>query len=69
MVDKDRVEGATKNVGGKLKEAAGKLVSDEKLKDEGRGDQAEGKIQNTFGGVKDSVRDALDPDADQTRRR
>jgi len=61
-VDKDRVKGAAKNVGGKLKEAAGKLVGDEKLKTEGRADQAKGKVQNTVGGIKDSVRDAIDPD-------
>jgi uncharacterized protein YjbJ (UPF0337 family) len=58
MPDHDRVEGAGKNVGGKLKEAAGKVTGDEKLKAEGRADQMEGKVQNTVGGVKDSVRDA-----------
>ena len=32
MPDHDRVEGAAKNIGGKIKEAAGKLTGDEKLK-------------------------------------
>ena len=58
MPDHDRVEGAGKNIGGKVKEAAGKVTGDEKLKAEGRADQMEGKVQNTVGGVKDSVRDA-----------
>ena len=57
MADHDRVEGAAKNMGGKVKEAAGKVTGDEKLKAEGRADQVEGKVQNTVGGVKDAVRD------------
>ena len=57
MPDHDRVEGAAKNIGGNIKEAAGKLVGDEKLKAEGRADQVEGKVQNTVGGVKDAIRD------------
>jgi len=57
MPDQDRVEGAAKTMGGKVKEAAGKVTSDEKLKAEGRADQVEGKVQNAVGGVKDSLRD------------
>lgn len=57
MADHDRIEGAATNMGGKIKEAAGKVTGDEKLKAEGRADQVEGKIQNAVGGVKDSLRD------------
>ena len=57
MADHDRVEGAAKNMGGEIKEAAGKLTGDEKLKADGRADQAEGKIQNAVGGLKDTLRD------------
>jgi uncharacterized protein YjbJ (UPF0337 family) len=57
MTDHDRVEGAAKNMGGNIKEAAGKITGDEKLKAEGRADQAEGKIQNAVGGLKDTLRD------------
>lgn len=56
MADHDRIEGAAKNIGGKIKEAAGKLTSDEKLKAEGRVDQVAGKIQNAVGGVKDALK-------------
>jgi uncharacterized protein YjbJ (UPF0337 family) len=56
MPDHDRIEGAAKNMGGNIKEAAGKLTGDEKLKAEGRADQAEGKIQNAVGGIKDTLR-------------
>ncbi len=58
MADHDRVEGAAKNIGGKIKEGVGKVTGDEKLKAEGRADQVEGKVQNTVGGIKDAVRDA-----------
>ncbi len=55
MPDNDRIEGAAKNMGGKVKEAAGKVTGDEKLKAEGRADQVEGKVQNTVGGIKDAL--------------
>jgi uncharacterized protein YjbJ (UPF0337 family) len=56
-MDRDRVEGAAKNVGGKVKEAAGKATGDEKMKREGQADQVTGKVQNVVGGVKDTLRD------------
>lgn len=56
-MDKDRIDGAAKNLGGKAKEAAGKVLGDEKLKAEGRTDQMTGKIQNAVGGAKDAIRD------------
>lgn len=57
MPDHDRVEGAARNLGGKAKEAAGKVTGDEKLKAEGRADQVSGKVQNAVGGLKDTMRD------------
>lgn len=60
MADHDRVEGAGKNIGGKIKEGVGDLTGDSKLKAEGKMDQVEGKTQNAVGGAKDSVRDAFD---------
>jgi len=62
MPDRDRVEGAAKNVGGKVKEAAGKVTGDEKLKREGQADQVTGKVQNTVGGLKDKLREDKDND-------
>lgn len=56
-MDDDRTEGSAKNLGGKLKEGAGKALGDEKMKREGQADQLEGKVQNAIGGVKDSLRD------------
>ncbi len=55
-IDKDRTEGSAKNIGGKLKEGVGKMTGDSKMRAEGKGDQAEGKVQNTIGGIKDTLR-------------
>ena len=57
MPDHDRIEGAAKQAGGSIKEGLGKLTGDEKLKAEGRADKLEGKVQNTVGGIKDTLRD------------
>lgn len=58
-MDKDRIAGTAKQVKGAVKEAVGKATGDKKLVVEGKSDKAEGKIQNAVGGLKDSVRDAL----------
>jgi uncharacterized protein YjbJ (UPF0337 family) len=57
MADHDRIVGSAKNMGGKIKEGAGKLTGDSKLQAEGKADQVEGKVQNAVGGVKDSLKD------------
>ncbi|WP_407530908.1 CsbD family protein [Methylobacterium oryzisoli] len=55
-VDKDRVEGSATNIGGKIKEGAGKVTGDEKLKKEGVVDQVKGSMQNAAGSVKDALK-------------
>jgi uncharacterized protein YjbJ (UPF0337 family) len=59
-MDKDRIEGAGKDLKGKIKEGVGKVTGDTKTEVEGKVDQAEGKAQNTYGGLKDKAREALD---------
>ena len=58
-VDPDRTEGSLKQAGGKLKEGAGKLFGDQKLKTEGKADKGEGKLQNAWGSAKDSARETF----------
>jgi uncharacterized protein YjbJ (UPF0337 family) len=58
MVDKNRVTGSGDQAKGNLKEAAGELTGDEKLKAEGRADQAGGKVKSAVGGAVDAVKDA-----------
>ncbi len=55
-MDTDRIDGALKKMGGDIKEGLGKLVGDTKLETEGKADRAEGKVQNTVGGIKDTLR-------------
>jgi len=45
-MDKNRAKGSATNLGGKVKEGAGKLTGDSKLQSEGKLDQAKGKAQN-----------------------
>jgi uncharacterized protein YjbJ (UPF0337 family) len=59
MMDKDRIEGAAKTVGGKIKENVGALIGDAKMETEGKAKATEGRAQNAVGGIKDSVRDAV----------
>ena len=47
-IDEDRTEGSAKQMGGKLKEGAGDLFGDAKMKNQGGADQAEGKLQNAW---------------------
>ena len=55
-MNKDRIAGAGKQAKGAMKEIAGKVTGDAKLKAEGKADKAEGKLQNAIGGVKDAFR-------------
>ena len=57
-MDKDRIEGAGKKAKGAVKEAAGKLTGDSKLKAEGKADKVAGSIQNAAGGAKDAMRES-----------
>jgi uncharacterized protein YjbJ (UPF0337 family) len=56
IMDNDRVEGVGKQIKGAVKDAAGKVMGDSKMQAEGKADKVEGKVQNTVGGVKDSLR-------------
>ena len=49
---KDKSEGTMKDLKGKVKEGLGKGVDDPYLRDEGRADQAEGKVQKKVGDIK-----------------
>ena len=49
-------ESKAKRAKGKVKEVAGKVLGDSKLKSEGKGDQVKGKVQNAIGGIKDTLR-------------
>jgi uncharacterized protein YjbJ (UPF0337 family) len=58
-MDKDRIAGAAHEIKGTVKEAVGKAVGDDKLQSDGKAEQTAGKIQNAFGGIKDTVREIV----------
>jgi uncharacterized protein YjbJ (UPF0337 family) len=59
-MNKDRVEGSFEQAKGKVKEVAGKATGDSKLEAEGKTQKTAGKVQNTVGGMKDAVKEAVD---------
>ena len=58
-MDKDRIKGAGNQAKGQMKEAAGKILGNDKLKAEGEADKLKGKVQSTLGDAKDKVRDTI----------
>lgn len=50
----------TDDAKGRVKEAAGNLTGDDDLKDEGKKDQAAGKVKDAADSVKDKADDAVD---------
>jgi uncharacterized protein YjbJ (UPF0337 family) len=68
-MDKDRMKGKMKDVGGRIERQAGEWTGNEKMQGEGAAKQVEGKVQNAVGKVKDAARDARDKlDRDKKRR-
>lgn len=55
-MNRDRIEGAAKQLTGTVKEAAGKILGDAKLQSEGKADRVVGKIQNAVGGAVDTLK-------------
>ena len=56
---KDEMKGAAKDAKGSMKEAAGKVTGDEKMRAEGAAEKTAGKIQKGVGNLKDAARNAL----------
>lgn len=56
-MDKDRIEGAGKDMKGRMKDAAGSAMNDRQMQAEGKFDKAEGTVQQKVGEAKDRLRD------------
>ncbi len=57
MVDENRLEGTTRNIGGKVKDAVGGLTGDAYTEARGKADQAIGKTQDMYGQFIDEMKD------------
>lgn len=61
VMDKNRVEGAVKQVKGSVKEVAGKVTGSTSTELEGKAEKTAGKVQSAVGKARDDVRDAVKP--------
>ena len=59
-MDEDRIKGSATDIGGKVKDAAGGLLGDNKMQAEGKVDQVSGQLQNAYGSAKDSLSEGVD---------
>jgi uncharacterized protein YjbJ (UPF0337 family) len=54
-MNKDQIVGSAKEAQGTVKEMAGKAIGDTKLESTGKADKLWGRIQNAFGGLKQTL--------------
>ncbi len=59
-MDREHVKGAGDKAKGAIKDAAGKVMGDDKLRAEGKKDKAKGDLHKAAGDVKDAFRKATD---------
>lgn len=59
-MNRDEFEGKAEAVKGRVKQAAGDLVDDQRLRDEGVTDEAAGKTQEGFGYAKRKVGETIE---------
>jgi uncharacterized protein YjbJ (UPF0337 family) len=57
-MNKDQVQGRVEEVKGSVKQATGRITGKPDLEDRGTIEKAAGKIQKTYGDVKEDVKDA-----------
>jgi uncharacterized protein YjbJ (UPF0337 family) len=58
-MSEEHIKGGLEKAGGRIKEAAGTLTGNERLKSEGRLDQVKGGAHQALGDVKDAAKDLL----------
>lgn len=56
-MNKDQVKGRIEQTSGKIKEVAGKMVGNDRLRTEGNAEQVKGKVQAGYGDAKEGVKD------------
>jgi uncharacterized protein YjbJ (UPF0337 family) len=67
-MNRDETNGRAEQVKGNLKQAAGKLLNDQDLHDEGVVDEAAGEVQETFGRGRRKVGEALNDLGNKLKR-
>lgn len=59
-MDRDRIIGSAKDLGGKVEGAVGDITGDARTQASGRLHEAAGSVQNVYGQAKDAARDVAD---------
>ncbi|HYE51351.1 MAG TPA: CsbD family protein [Azospirillaceae bacterium] len=55
----DKAKGRLQEIGGDMKEVAGDLTGNPRLKSEGQADRAAGRARQVKGGIKQTIKDIL----------
>lgn len=58
-MNKDQVAGRVDQAKGKLKEVTGRVVGNESLEAQGAAEKVAGKVQSSYGDVKEKTKDAI----------
>ena len=63
-MDKNRIEGNVDKAKGSMKDAAGKVLGNDRLRAEGEAEKAKGEIKDAAGKTADAARHAIDKTSD-----
>jgi uncharacterized protein YjbJ (UPF0337 family) len=58
-MNKDQVQGRVEEAKGSVKQATGRVIGNPDLQDKGTVEKAAGKVQKTYGDVKERVKDEV----------
>lgn len=58
-MNKNQIDGALKNVAGKVQEEVGKLVGSKEQQAKGLGKQISGKAEKTYGDAKETIKKGI----------
>lgn len=67
-MNRDELEGKGEQVKGKVKQGAGNLTGDERLRNEGAADEAKGDVQEGFGKARRKVGETIDDVGDSIKK-
>jgi uncharacterized protein YjbJ (UPF0337 family) len=67
-MNRDEIEGKAKEMKGRVKQSVGDLADDEKLRDEGVADEAEGEVQGGFGRARRKLGEAVEEVGEKIKR-
>jgi uncharacterized protein YjbJ (UPF0337 family) len=68
MRNRDELKGKAEQIKGKVKQAAGDLTDDDRLRDEGVADEAAGNVQEGFGRARRKVGEVIEDIGENIKR-